>query len=95
MFKLIYLLKNYSKSLHINVGMGEEISIKEFAYKIKECVGYNGELIFDKTKPDGMQRKVLDTSRLTKLGWSPKFTLDHGLTKYYEWFKENIKTIRQ
>jgi GDP-L-fucose synthase len=92
---LIYLLKNYSDSSHINIGMGEEISIKEFAYKIKECVGYNGELIFDKTKPDGMQRKVLDTSRLTKLGWSPKFTLDHGLTKYYEWFKENIKTIRQ
>ncbi len=92
---LIYLLKNYSDSSHINIGMGEEISIKEFAYKIKECVGYNGELIFDKTKPDGMQRKVLNTSRLTKLGWSPKFTLDHGLTKYYEWFKENIKTIRQ
>ena len=92
---LIYVLKNYSDSSHINIGMGEEISIKEFAYKIKECVGYNGKLIFDKTKPDGMQRKVLDISRLTNLGWSPKFTLDHGLKKYYEWFKDNISTIRQ
>ena len=92
---LIYVLKNYSDSSHINIGMGEEISIKEFAYKIKECVGYNGKLIFDKTKPDGMQRKVLDISRLTNLGWSPKFTLDHGLKKYYKRFKDNITTIRQ
>jgi len=92
---LIYLLKNYSDSSHINIGVGEEISIREFAYKIKECVGYNGELIFDKAKPDGVQRKVLDISRLTNLGWSPKFTLDQGLKEYYEWFKDNINTIRQ
>ena len=92
---LIYLLKNYSDSSHINIGVGEEISIREFAYKIKECVGYNGELIFDKTKPDGVQRKVLDISRLTNLGWSPRFTLDQGLKEYYEWFKDNINTIRQ
>ena len=92
---LIYVLKNYSDSSHINIGMGEEISIKEFAYKIKECVGYNGELIFDQTRPDGVQRKVLDVTKLTNLGWSPKFTLDHGLKKYYEWFKDNISKIRQ
>ena len=92
---LIYLLKNYSDSSHINIGVGEEISIREFAYKIKECVGYNGKLIFDKTKPDGVQRKVLDISRLTNLGWFPKFTLDQGLKEYYEWFKDNINTIRQ
>ncbi len=92
---LIYLLKNYSDSSHINIGVGKEISIREFACKIKECVGYNGELIFDKTKPDGVQRKVLDISRLTNLGWSPKFTLDQGLKEYYEWFKDNINTIRQ
>ena len=92
---LIYLLKNYSDSSHINIGAGEEISIREFAYKIKECVGYNGELIFDKAKPDGVQRKVLDISRLTNLGWSPRFTLDQGLKEYYEWFKDNINTIRQ
>jgi len=92
---LIYLLKNYSDSSHINIGVGEEISIREFAYKIKECVGYNGKLIFDKTKPDGVQRKVLDISRLTNLGWSPRFTLDQGLKEYYEWFKDNINTIRQ
>ena len=75
--------------------MGDDISIKDFADKIKECVGYNGKLIFDTTKPDGMQRKVLDIGRITKLGWNPKISLDEGLTKYYTWFKENIDVLRQ
>ena len=92
---LVYLLKNYSEASHVNIGMGDDISIKDFAYKIKECVGYNGKLIFDTTKPDGMQRKVLDIGRITKLGWNPKISLDEGLAKYYTWFKENIDFLRQ
>ena len=92
---LVYLLKNYSEASHVNIGMGDDISIKDFADKIKECVGYNGKLIFDTTKPDGMQRKVLDIGRITKLGWNPKISLDEGLTKYYTWFKENIDVLRQ
>ena len=92
---LVYLLKNYSEASHVNIGMGDDISIKDFAHKIKECVGYNGKLIFDTTKPDGMQRKVLDISRITKLGWNPKISLDEGLAKYYTWFKENIDVLRQ
>jgi GDP-L-fucose synthase len=92
---LVHLLKNYSEVSHINIGTGEDISIKDFAHKIKECVGYNGKLIFDTTKPDGMQRKVLDISKITKLGWTPKISLDEGLVKYYTWFNENIDAIRQ
>ena len=92
---LVYLLKNYSEALHINIGTGTDIPIKDFAYKVKECVGYNGNLIFDKSKPDGMQRKALDISKLTQLGWTPKFSLDEGLAKYYEWFVENIDIIRK
>ena len=92
---LVYLLQNYSEGSHINIGTGGDISIKDFAYKVKECVGYDGDLIFDRTKPDGMRRKVLDVSKLTQLGWTPKFILNEGLTKYYEWFKENIDVIRQ
>ena len=92
---LVYLLKNYSEASHVNIGVGDDISIKDFAHKIKECVGYNGKLIFDTTKPDGMQRKVLDIGRITKLGWNPKISLDEGLAKYYTWFKENIDVLRQ
>ena len=92
---LVYLLQNYSEGSHVNIGTGADISIKDFAYKVKECVGYDGDLIFDRTKPDGMQRKVLDVSKLTQLGWTAKLTLNEGLTKYYEWFKENIDVIRQ
>ena len=92
---LVYLIQNYSEGSHVNIGTGADISIKDFAYKVKECVGYDGDLIFDRTKPDGMQRKVLDVSKLTQLGWTAKLTLNEGLTKYYEWFKENIDVIRQ
>ncbi len=92
---LIFLMKNYSGHSHINVGTGMDISIRDFAYKVKECVGYQGDLVFDETKPDGMQRKVLDVSKLTELGWRAKSSLDEGLNKYYEWFNNNIDTIRK
>lgn len=92
---LVYLMKNYSENSHINIGTGLDIPIKDFAYKVKECVGYQGELVFDKTKPDGMPRKVLDVTKLTRLGWSAKFDLDEGLKQYYEWFNNNIDSIRK
>jgi GDP-L-fucose synthase len=59
---LVCLMKNYSNNSHINVGTGLDISIKDFAYKVKECIGYQGELVFDNTKLDGTPRKVLDVS---------------------------------
>ena len=86
----IYLLKNYNGIQPINVGTGEDISIKEFAVKIKNIVGYKGELKFDKSKPDGTMRKRLNISRLNNLGWKYKVSLDQGLKLFYEWFSENV-----
>ena len=86
----IYLLKNYSGSQPINVGTGEDISIENFAEKIKNIVGYKGELKFDKSKPDGTMRKRLNVSRLNNLGWQYKVSLDQGLKLFYEWFTENV-----
>lgn len=71
---------------HINIGSGEEISIKELAIKIKNVVQYNGEIKFDPTKPDGTPRKLLDTSRLNTLGWNSKVNLENGLLKTYKDF---------
>ena len=85
----IYLLKNYNGIQPINVGTGEDISIKDFAEKIKNIVGYKGELKFDKSKPDGTMRKRLNISRLNNLGWHYKVSLDQGLKLFYEWFSEN------
>ena len=85
----IYLLKNYNGIQPINVGTGEDISIKDFAAKIKNIVGYKGELKFDKSKPDGTMRKRLNISRLNNLGWHYKVSLDQGLKLFYEWFLEN------
>ena len=86
----IYLLKNYNGIQPINVGTGEDISIKDFAEKIKNIVGYKGELKFDKSKPDGTMRKRLNISRLNNLGWHYKVSLDQGLKLFYEWFSENV-----
>ncbi len=91
---LIYLLNNYSDFQHINVGTGTDITIKDFASKVQQCVGYKGKIIFDKSKPDGIRQKRLDISKMSQLGWKSKISLDKGLAKYYEWYKENINTIR-
>jgi GDP-L-fucose synthase len=92
---LVFLMKNYSGYSHINVGTGVDIAIRDFASKVKDCVAYQGELVFDESKPDGMPRKVLDVSKLTELGWTAKFSLDDGLKQYYEWFKKNSDVLRK
>jgi GDP-L-fucose synthase len=71
---------------HINIGSGEEISIKDLAIKIKNVVGYKGEIKFDPTKPDGTQRKLIDSSRVSALGWNSKVSLENGLIKTYKEF---------
>ncbi len=92
---LVFLIKNYSDVSHVNVGTGLDIPIKDFALKVKECVDYHGGLVFDKTKPDGMPRKVLDISKLAKLGWTANTSLDEGLSKYYKWFIKNESIVRR
>ena len=73
----------------INIGSGEEVSIKVLAEKIKEIVSFDGELSFDKNKPDGNPRKLLDSSLINNLGWKSKVNLDEGLAKTYDWYLTN------
>ncbi len=74
---------------HINIGTGEDLSIANLALTIKDIVGYEGEIVFDSSKPDGTPKKLLDVSRLHQLGWHHKTSLVEGITKTYEWFLEN------
>ena len=74
----------------LNIGSGEEISIKELAEKIQTVVGYKGYLEFDESKPDGNPRKLLDSSKINELGWKSTTNLDEGLKKSYDWFSKNI-----
>tara|TARA_B100001287_G_C22686114_1_gene533750 strand:+ start:4230 stop:5144 length:915 start_codon:yes stop_codon:yes gene_type:complete len=80
---------NISENL-INVGSGEEISIKNLAELIKKTIGYTGELYFDNTMPDGNPRKLLDSSKINKHGWSSTINLEDGLKQVYDWFLKNI-----
>ena len=73
----------------INIGFGEEISIKDLAYKIKDVVGFRGNINFDNTKPNGNPRKLLDTSIIKSYGWNPIYNLDEGLELSYKWYKSN------
>ena len=91
---LIFLMQHYSNPQFVNVGTGDEVSIKELALTIKAVVGYDGELQFDPTKPDGTPRKLLDISKLTAIGWQPKTSLKAGLEKTYHWFTANYESIR-
>ena len=72
----------------INVGSGSEISIKDLANKISFIAGYKGKVVFDKSKPDGVLKKTLDSSLISSLNWSPKVNLDDGLKRTYEWYRE-------
>ena len=79
---------------HLNIGTGEDIEIKEAANLIKEIVGYKGEIEYDTSKPDGTPRKLLDVSRLQKLGWNYKTSFEEGLRKTYEWYLENSPKLQ-
>ena len=72
------------RNTHINIGMSKEISIKELAYMIKETIGYQGEIIFDSTKPDGTMRKLTDPSKLHQLGWQHAIELQEGIKLMYK-----------
>jgi GDP-L-fucose synthase len=86
----VFAMQNYQSEEILNVGLGEDISIRELAQKIAHVVGYQGELIFDSTKPDGAPRKLLDCSRIHSLGWRAQTSLEQGLRTTYEWYCANI-----
>jgi GDP-L-fucose synthase len=85
----LFLLENYDSAEIINVGSGEDISIRELAELICEIVGFRGDLVWDATKPDGTPRKVLDVSKLRDLGWRHTISLREGIARTYEWFSQN------
>lgn len=78
-----FLMQHYNEELFLNVGCGIDISIKDLAYLVKKIVGFDGELRFDTTKPDGTPRKLMDVSRLKNFGWSPKIGLEEGIASVY------------
>ena len=84
----LFLMKNYNDKLFVNVGTGEETSIKDLALQVKEVVGVTGDIIFDSSKPDGTPRKLMDTTRLHNMVWKHKTSLRSGLGKAYQFFKE-------
>lgn len=79
---------------HINVGTGQDITIRELAKLLVQITGFEGELVFDTSKPDGTRRKLLDVSKLASLGWKFQISLRDGLRKTYQWFCENYPKIR-
>ena len=87
----LFVMQKYDGPGTINIGMGKTTSISELAKRIKQVVGYNGEIIFDKSKPDGMPKRLLDSSKILNLGWKPKTDLDTGLQREYLWFLNNIE----
>jgi GDP-L-fucose synthase len=91
----VFLMQHYSDEAPINVGWGQDVSIAELAQLVAATVGYKGEVHFDRSKPDGTPRKLLDTSRLSALGWQPKITLADGLASTYQWFCAHQQHLRR
>jgi GDP-L-fucose synthase len=86
----VVALTRYAGEEHLNVGCGRDVEIRELASIICEVVGFDGDLIFDRSKPDGMRRKLLDVGRISELGWQPRIPLEVGIADAYRWFRENI-----
>ncbi len=85
----MFLMSHYNDSEIVNIGSGTDITIRDFALLIKDIVGFEGELIFDTSKPDGTPRKLLDVTKIEKLGWTPKIDLNEGIRQTYEWYRMN------
>ena len=86
---LVFLMKNYNKSEHINIGSGNEVSILNLAKIIAKVVGFGGKFIFDKSKPDGTPRKLINSKKINSIGWKSKTNLFDGVNTTYEWYLEN------
>ena len=80
-------MRDYNDPEPINVGTGEDISIKDLANMISNMLDYSGDIIWDTTKPNGTPRKVLNVDKIKSLGWDPKISLEEGIKKTYEWYK--------
>jgi GDP-L-fucose synthase len=92
---VVFLTQNYSGAGPINVGVGSDVTIRELAMQVGAVTGFRGELAFDRSKPDGTPRKLLDVSRLHALGWQARTTLEAGLRATYDWFRANEAQLRR
>jgi len=92
---VVFALENELPEFLYNVGSGKDITIKELAETIQGVVGYKGNILWDKSKPDGTPRKLMDVSKMRDLGWSYSTELNEGIEKTYQWFLENIKDLKQ
>ncbi len=86
----LYVMEHYNGPRTINIGMGRTTSIRELAEQIRKVVGYEGEIRYDTTKPDGMPRRLLESSKITNLGWAPRIELADGLEKTYRWYLNKL-----
>mgnify|MGYP003457562688 CR=1 FL=1 len=92
---IIFVMENKLEESLYNVGTGDDLSLKELALLVQKVIGHQGEIIWDTSKPDGTPRKVMEVSKLKKMGWSPKITLEQGIEETYQWFLENREEIRE
>jgi GDP-L-fucose synthase len=92
---LVFLSKHYSGNRHVNVGMGNDITILELGRLVADVVGFQGDIRTDVSKPDGMMRKLLDSSLLNGLGWKPRIGLQEGIASTYSWFLEHEHALRR
>ncbi|HEY6643544.1 GDP-L-fucose synthase [Povalibacter sp.] len=90
----VFLMRGYDAEELINVGWGKDISIRELAELMARITGFNGQLEFDASKPDGTPRKLLDVTRLTAAGWTPRIELSEGIGSTYEWFRSHNRELR-
>lgn len=86
-------MRRYSAADHVNIGTGHDITIAALARMITRVVGYDGDLAFDTSKPDGMPRKLLDSSRMGAMGWRAKTGLEDGLAATYAWYRERMSSV--
>jgi GDP-L-fucose synthase len=90
----VFVLNHYDGSEILNIGCGQDVTIADVAHLVKETVGFEGRITFDRTKPDGTPRKLLDVSRLFTLGWRPRIELRQGLAETYAWFHQHLDVGR-
>jgi len=91
---VLFLLETYTGEPIVNIGWGEDVTIRELAELIVSAIGYRGQLDFDRSKPDGTPRKLLDVSRLSDLGWRPRISLTEGIESTYAWFRQHLSDAR-
>jgi GDP-L-fucose synthase len=90
----VYLMRHYEGEDFVNVGAGEDISIAELAAVVRDVVGFEGEIVYDRSKPDGTPRKLLDVGRMNALGWKAHIPLREGIESTYRWFREHEDDFR-